>query len=88
MKQPIWFLVPAAVLALTACGQRGPLYLPERSGTVITRPATTTAPPSVQPTTQPTQPAPQDVRPTSPESPKEQSSSESSSSSSSSSSPK
>lgn len=31
----------AALLALSACGQKGPLYLPESSGEVITRPTMT-----------------------------------------------
>jgi predicted small lipoprotein YifL len=34
-----------AVAAITAgCGQKGPLYLPDRNGTVITRPAPATSP--------------------------------------------
>jgi len=39
--------LPAATLALAllaACGQKGPLYLPEPSGNVIVRPATEAAP--------------------------------------------
>jgi len=40
----------AALLAcaVTACGQKGPLYLPDATGEVITRPAAT---PSSSPTT-------------------------------------
>jgi len=34
----------ACVLALTACGQKGPLYLPERTGEIVTRPTQTPAP--------------------------------------------
>jgi predicted small lipoprotein YifL len=34
---------------LAGCGQKGPLYLPERTGTVVTRPgASTPAPPGTQ----------------------------------------
>ena len=41
--------LPAATLALVftltaACGQKGPLYLPEASGNVVVRPAPETAP--------------------------------------------
>lgn len=40
MMQRLWYLLPCAVLALAACGQKGPLYLPPRStGVVVTRPA-------------------------------------------------
>lgn len=46
MKQPISILVGCAVLALSACGQKGPLYLPDRgNGVVVTRPAATEAQP-------------------------------------------
>lgn len=31
--------ISVAFLAIGACGQKGALYLPERNGTVITRPA-------------------------------------------------
>jgi len=41
----------AATLALAGCGQKGPLYLPEKGGAVVTAPAT--APPA-----QPSQPSP------------------------------
>lgn len=43
MKQPIWILVPCAALALVACGQKGPLYLPEHNQVVVTRPAAHTS---------------------------------------------
>lgn len=36
MKQPIWIL--GAALVLAGCGQKGPLYLPERNEAVITTP--------------------------------------------------
>jgi predicted small lipoprotein YifL len=38
------FLLCAAAL-VTACGQTGPLYLPDRGGDVVTRPAGQTPPP-------------------------------------------
>jgi len=47
--------VAAGVLALTGCGQKGPLYLPDKPGDVVTRPAARpvqTPPPSApQPAT-------------------------------------
>jgi predicted small lipoprotein YifL len=36
-----------AALLLCGCGQKGPLYLPDKSGAIITAPAT--APPTVPP---------------------------------------
>lgn len=40
-------LIIAAVAAGSAgCGQKGPLYLPQKSGTVITRPAGGNTPPA------------------------------------------
>ncbi len=38
MNRRIAFVVTAAAL-LAACGQTGPLYLPDRGGAVVTRPA-------------------------------------------------
>ena len=35
----------ACALVLTACGQKGPLYLPERTGEIVTRPTQSPAPP-------------------------------------------
>ena len=37
--------VLACLVALSACGQKGPLYLPERTGEIVTRPTQTPAPP-------------------------------------------
>jgi diaminopimelate decarboxylase len=52
--------VLAAALALAGCGQKGPLYLPEKGGAVVTAPAT--APPAPPPAPaapgQPPQPSP------------------------------
>jgi len=38
-------VVLATTLALAGCGQKGPLYLPEKPGAVVTAPATAPAPP-------------------------------------------
>ena len=34
-----WIVAAGAVLACGGCGFKGPLYLPERSATVVTHPA-------------------------------------------------
>jgi predicted small lipoprotein YifL len=47
----------AATLALAGCGQKGPLYLPEKPGTVVTSPAATPPAPPPAPG-QPPQPSP------------------------------
>jgi predicted small lipoprotein YifL len=44
MNRRIAFLTAAAAL-LAACGQTGPLYLPDRGGDVVTRPAGEAPPP-------------------------------------------
>jgi len=49
MKKPehkqAWILLAACAAALlAACGQKGPLYLPDENGTVVTRPGTQPAP--------------------------------------------
>ena len=47
----------AATLALGGCGQKGPLYLPEKGGAVVTSPpATAPAPPAAP--GQPAEPSP------------------------------
>jgi predicted small lipoprotein YifL len=55
-------LVAGAVLAsLVACGQKGPLYLPDKGGEVVTRPGTGQAQQQQSPETAPqpsTQPQP------------------------------
>ena len=59
MKGLVLLLAAVMPLALTAaCGQKGPLYLPPRNGTVVTRPAgsQSTTPPSPAPGTDSGQP--------------------------------
>lgn len=46
-------VLAASLLGLTACGQKGPLYIPDEGGTVITRPAGGTAPSAPAPQKQP-----------------------------------
>jgi predicted small lipoprotein YifL len=50
-------LATFAALVLGGCGQKGPLYLPEKRGTVVTTPAGT-APTAPVPAGQPPQPSP------------------------------
>jgi len=59
-----WLLVPLAVtLAAGGCGQKGPLYLPDKNARVVTAPAGS-APPATPPApataTAPAQPKPTD----------------------------
>jgi predicted small lipoprotein YifL len=48
MKQASWISIVAGCVLVTGCGQKGPLYLPDKNASVVTRPgnsgATTTAP--------------------------------------------
>lgn len=39
-------LIALAAVSLGACGQKGPLYLPEQARDIVTRPAQTPAPPA------------------------------------------
>ena len=53
-------LAASVVLALAGCGQRGPLYLPDKGGAVVTSPAAAPPAPPPAPTApgQPQQPPP------------------------------
>ena len=37
--RPRWLLVAAVALAAGGCGQKGPLYLPDKNAKVVTTPA-------------------------------------------------
>jgi len=50
-------LAAAAALTLVGCGQKGPLYLPEKGGAAVTAPAETPPPPATPPG-QPPRPSP------------------------------
>jgi len=52
--------VAAGALVLAGCGQKGPLYLPEKGGAVVTTPPATTPAPPPPPAApgQPPQPSP------------------------------
>jgi len=50
MKQTSWVFIAAACVAAAGCGQKGPLYLPDKNASVVTRPAgATTSAPAAQP---------------------------------------
>lgn len=58
MKTATWILILGGGMVAAACGQKGPLYLPDKNASVVTRPAgsTNAAPP---PATAPDQASPQ-----------------------------
>jgi predicted small lipoprotein YifL len=59
MKQACWIFAVSACVAVAGCGQKGPLYLPDKNASVVTRPANsgaTTSTPQAQPA-----PAPADA---------------------------
>ena len=66
MKQLGWIFVVCASIALAGCGMKGPLFLPDKNASVVTRPGTsgTTTPPAQ------TAPAPGDTTPSTPSTPK------------------
>jgi predicted small lipoprotein YifL len=81
MKQSIWILAPMVLVsALCGCGQKGPLYLPERNEVVITAPVGTGTEARPEPLPQNSPPASPSTSP--PRAQKPDSSSSSSSSSS------
>ena len=45
-RTPVVALLACAVAVLGGCGQKGPLYLPDQAGKVVTRPAQSTPPPA------------------------------------------
>ena len=62
MKALVAIVLGGLVLAAAGCGLKGPLYLPEKSGEVVVRPA-----PAAAPTTTPAEPAdPSPATPTAP----------------------
>jgi predicted small lipoprotein YifL len=65
MKHLTWILAAGAALATAGCGQKGPLYLPDKNASVITRPAAPQGQTPPAPTGAP-QPAPQGQTPQAP----------------------
>jgi predicted small lipoprotein YifL len=69
MKQSGWIFIVGAGVALGGCGMKGPLFLPDKNASVVTRPGTsgTTTPPAQ---TAPAQ-APSDTTPSTPKPPED-----------------
>jgi predicted small lipoprotein YifL len=69
MKQLGCIFIVGAGVALGGCGMKGPLFLPDKNASVVTRPGTsgTTTPPAQ---TAPA-PAPSDAAPSAPSTPKQ-----------------
>jgi predicted small lipoprotein YifL len=71
MRLGIFCLGVGAFALVAGCGQKGALYLPPKSGTVVTRPAPATAPSTPAPQSE-GQPAPEQAAPgTTPAPPKD-----------------
>jgi predicted small lipoprotein YifL len=49
----VGLLVAAITLAVGGCGQKGPLYLPDKNAKVVTSPAPTSTPPAASPAATP-----------------------------------
>lgn len=50
MKSIVWALMVCGSVMAAGCGQKGPLYLPDKNASVVTSPAgSTTKPPSSTP---------------------------------------
>jgi predicted small lipoprotein YifL len=69
MKQLGWSFIVCASVVLAGCGMKGPLFLPDKNASVVTRPGTsgTTTPPAQ---TAPA-PAPGDTTPSTPKPPQD-----------------
>jgi predicted small lipoprotein YifL len=60
MKQASWILIVCASVGAAGCGMKGPLYLPDKNASVVTRPGTgntTTTPGQTAPGSSATPPA-------------------------------
>jgi predicted small lipoprotein YifL len=59
MRRAVCLSALGAALLAAGCGQKGPLYLPDRNAPVVTAPATQSQPaPATQPQPAPAQPVP------------------------------
>jgi predicted small lipoprotein YifL len=55
MKKLNWVVLVCASVVAAGCGQKGPLFLPDKNASVVTRPGNTTpaTPPAATPPAQP-----------------------------------
>jgi predicted small lipoprotein YifL len=61
MKTLTWVLGVCGSVIVAGCGQKGPLYLPDKNASVVTRPAGSNSPAPAQPAAAPgTSQQPQD----------------------------
>ena len=70
-----WLLIATVALTGSGCGQKGPLYLPDKNAKVATSPAATVAPPAATPAATPKPKAngqDQDSQPQQPQAPQPQ----------------
>lgn len=69
MKQLGWIFAVCASVALGGCGMKGPLFLPDKNASVVTRPgASGTTTPTTEPPAQ-AAPTPSDATPPAPSTP-------------------
>jgi len=54
MKKLNWVVLVSASVVAAGCGQKGPLFLPDKNASVVTRPGNTT--PATPPAAPPAQP--------------------------------
>jgi predicted small lipoprotein YifL len=73
MKQLGWIFIVGAGVGLAGCGMKGPLFLPDKNASVVTRPGTsgTTAPTTTPPAQTAPAPAPGDTTPSTPKPPQD-----------------
>lgn len=60
MKKLNWVVLVGASVVAAGCGQKGPLYLPDKNASVVTRPGNTTA--TTPPATAPVPAQPEDKK--------------------------
>ncbi len=70
----VWLALAAVALATAGCGQKGPLYLPDKNAKIVTSPAASAAPQAATPAATPkpkTNGQDQDSQPPQPQQPQQ-----------------